>query len=406
MSNIKNTFEKILNKFTSKKEHFKHVIDRWKAKNKTDDYTKAIKLFTEAEKYSLELPNDFIELKNKTLEISTVSKRVKDFKNIYKELNELTKSQIRQWCEAIIIALILAAILRNFLFGLYHVPSGSAEPQILIGDRIWGNKFIYFFTKPKVGEFVIFDNPACKYDTSNKINYLWQRYVGFSIPFLGLSAGPENIVKRVLAIPGDTIEGKIEDGHPVVYRNGVKVNEPYINKFPLICINRYKGLISTQNIGPFNIPSFLQYNINEQMHVVTYDPSKDFDKQLYYNINPEEIVRDKITGKPILLEPFTPTQDYTTGRCVDIFGPLKLEASQYWVVNDSRKNSYDSRFWGPLEEKYIHGRASFIIYSTDGGESCWLFELIKHPIDFWFKYIRWNRFFKGLGKYNNYINKK
>jgi hypothetical protein len=87
---------------------------------------------------------------------------------------------------------------------------------------------------------------------------------------------------------------------------------------------------------------------------------------------------------------------------VDIFGPIKLQEGQYWVMGDSRKNSNDSRFWGPLDEKYIHGRASFIIYSIDSGEAFWLFDLIKHPIDFWFKYIRWNKIFKGLGKYNNY----
>jgi len=65
-------------------------------------------------------------------------------------------------------------------------------------------------------------------------------------------------------------------------------------------------------------------------------------------------------------------------------------------MGDSRKNSVDSRWWLFLDEDFIHGRASFIIYSIDSQEAFWLFDLIKHPIDFWTKHVRWNRFFRGL----------
>ena len=61
------------------------------------------------------------------------------------------KSAIVYWLGSIAVALATAVILRMFIFGLYHVPTGSAEPNLLVGDRIWGNKMAYYFGKVKQG---------------------------------------------------------------------------------------------------------------------------------------------------------------------------------------------------------------------------------------------------------------
>jgi hypothetical protein len=83
-----------------------------------------------------------------------------------------------------------------------------------------------------------------------------------------------------------------------------------------------------------------------------------------------------------------------------VFGPLTVPDGKYWMMGDSRKNSRDSRWWHFLDRERIHGRASFIIYSIDSEEAFWLFELIKHRINFWTKSIRFNRFFKILWQHN------
>jgi signal peptidase I len=318
-------------------------------------------------------------------------KKFRLFKKAYKQLNEMTKPLWRQWAETIGFALILVLILRNLIFGLFHVPTGSAEPNILVGDRLWGNKMCYFYEPIKRGDLVIFDSPLVEYDHSSSMAYMWQRYIGFPIPLFGLPAGPDNWVKRVIAVPGDTIEGRMENGKTVIYRNGKKLDEPYVNNLPLIGLRKTRGFLPWETIGIFTIPSFLQYR--EIAVSYTYDPSKSFADQPYYTMTADEVLRYP-DGRPEFRLPFTPCIEYGVNR--DTFGPFTIPAGKYWVMGDSRKNSIDSRWWLFLDIERIHGRASFVIYSVDSEEAIWLFDLLKHPIDFFTKHIRWNRFFKSL----------
>lgn len=305
------------------------------------------------------------------------------------------KSALREWGEAIIVAVILAFVLRTFLFGIYTVPSGSAEPTILVGDKVWANKFVYLFQKPRRGEFIIFDNVNFQFDESSTIKRLWQKYIGIPLPLFGLGAGPDNVVKRVIALPGDKIEGKIEDGKPVIYLNDKKLDEPYLNPYPLIRVQRTKGFFETDSFGPFKLPEWLgfKYMIDNHVGLCTYDPSKSFEDQIYYKLAPTEVVKDKFTGSPLVIPPHTPTD-------ADVFGPFVVPDGMYWGMGDSRNNSGDSRYFGFIDESLIHGRASFIIMSIDSSEAFFLYDLLKHPIDFWTKKVRWGRLFRGLGRYN------
>jgi hypothetical protein len=128
------------------------------------------------------------------------------------------------------------------------------------------------------------------------------------------------------------------------------------------------------------------------LQVCTYVPNIPFDEQPYYKLSQDNIIRDPFTGSFMLIPPHTPTNK-------DTFGPLIVPQGKYWLMGDSRNNSHDARWFGLLDESEIHGRASFIILSIDTSESFFLYDLIKHPIDFWTKHIRWNRFLKGLSQY-------
>jgi len=400
METLKIKIQSILEKYKQKRDKFKKVIDRWGQKNYTTDHRNAMELFNKAENYAANLMQ---EASNPGVNKKELKSKIKDFKTVYKKLNDITKPVLQQWIEAIVIAVVLAIVLRNFVFGLYHVPTGSAEPNILVGDRIWGNKMAYYFSEPKHGDLVIFDNPEVKYDKSNIIKYWWQKYIGFPVPLLGLSGGPDNWVKRVIAVPGDVIEGKLEDGKPVVYINGQKLNETYVNSYPLVRCRKSKGLIPLDSFGPFVVPEFLRLSTRDDYNY-TYDPSKSLDEQPFYRLNPDEIVMNSETGKPIFAQPYSPTYgfDYSqrTFFCVDVFGPFTVPEGKYWMMGDSRKNSRDSRWWHFLDSERVHGRASFIIYSIDSEEPFWLFELVKHPIDFWTKSIRFGRFFRPLWNHN------
>jgi len=53
------------------------------------------------------------------------------------------KSQLRDWTEALVVAAILALIIRTFVVQAFKIPSGSMEDTLLIGDHLLVNKFIY-----------------------------------------------------------------------------------------------------------------------------------------------------------------------------------------------------------------------------------------------------------------------
>ncbi|MCK4517578.1 signal peptidase I [Candidatus Babeliales bacterium] len=392
MQKLRKKFETLISKFEKKKSFYERIVERWGKRRNKKMHVRGKALLDALEKEGSELRELFDDAASAT-QASVARARIKAFKKLYKRLHESTKPAWRQWIEALLVAGIAALVLRSFIFGLYHVPTGSAEPTILVGDRVWGNKLAYMFSKVEREDLVIFDEPSFRYNRSTSLAYLWQKYVGLPIPLLGISGGPINVVKRVIAVPGDWIEGRMEDGKTAIYCNGKKLDEPYVNRYPLIWLRKATGILPFGSIGPLKLPGFLQHTEVPAGFWCTYDPEKSFENQPFYTMSRSEVVH--IPGISSIREAYTPCyRESDGGGYADVFGPMRVGKGKYWVMGDSRKNSKDSRWFGFLDESYIHGRLSFIIYSIDSLEPFWLFEFLKHPVDFWFNGIRWNRFFK------------
>ncbi len=264
------------------------------------------------------------------------------------------------------VLLLIAGLIRTFGFGLYQVPTGSMETTMLVGERFFADKFTIHFSSLKNGDIISFNDPLFEYSKNPLIN-VFQRYVG--VPQGGLSWGPQNWTKRIIGIPGDRVSGVIEDGKPAVYLNGKKLDEPYLNKYPLI----YASVMGTQR---------------------SYDPSRPFDQQPFYNMDPYEVQKAirffERRGRSPIVNPGTPIE----GQGSDVFD-IHLGPNQYWVMGDNRLGSLDSRAWGPLDGKLIHGKIIWRIFSVDSDDSWWVFDLLKHPIDFW-KRVRWSRCFQSV----------
>jgi signal peptidase I len=131
------------------------------------------------------------------------------------------KSALREYAEAFGIALILAIILRTFFIQAYKIPSGSMEPTLLIGDHIIVNKLDYGFRLP--------DSFFGLTPFSSEIPY--GKYL-FSIEpvrrgdvavFVFPEDRTKDFIKRVVAIPGDTVE--VRAG--ILYLNGERVPDPH-----------------------------------------------------------------------------------------------------------------------------------------------------------------------------------
>lgn len=139
------------------------------------------------------------------------------------------KSVIREYAEAILIALVLALFIRTFIFQAFTIPSSSMEPTLLVGDYLLVTKFEYGVKNPFTG------------------NYLIERagpQHGDIIVFKYPSDPSQDYVKRVVGLPGDVIEMRAKQ----LYRNGQPVSERYTqNLYP-----NYIGELD--NVGPIVVP--------------------------------------------------------------------------------------------------------------------------------------------------------
>ncbi len=107
-----------------------------------------------------------------------------------------TLTVAREYLDPFIIAGLAAWLLITFVARTYYIPSASMVPTLEVGDVLLVDKFEYRFHRPHEGDIVVFPPP---------------------IP------SPDDFIKRVIGLPGDTL--RID--HGVVYRDGTRLREPY-----------------------------------------------------------------------------------------------------------------------------------------------------------------------------------
>jgi signal peptidase I len=123
----------------------------------------------------------------------------------------------------LLIAFVLAFLLRTFVLQVFYIPSGSMQPTLEIDDRMVVEKVTYRFREPQRGEIVVFEGEPAAFDLQS--DTLGERLVRGTGQFLGIvPASARDFVKRVIGLPGDEI--RIEAGQ--VYVNDVLLDEPYV----------------------------------------------------------------------------------------------------------------------------------------------------------------------------------
>lgn len=118
------------------------------------------------------------------------------------------KSTLREYAEAIVVAVILTVFIRTFVFQAFRIPTGSMEDTLLVGDFLFVNKFLY-------GAHVPF--------TDTRLPSVREPHHGDIIVFKFPKDPSRDFIKRLIGEPGDTLQIKDK----VVYVNGVEQVEPY-----------------------------------------------------------------------------------------------------------------------------------------------------------------------------------
>jgi len=180
------------------------------------------------------------------------------------------KSALRENIEAVLWAFVIAMTIRYFIIEPYKIPTGSMYPTlrgvekdengnvIHGGDRILAYKFIYYFTKPKRGDIIIFKTKGIK----------------------GIDPEKKRFVKRLAGLPGEIVE--IKEGH--LFVNGKVVTEPEI--FKKI---RYVGDLIDAKYGTTGHP----VKVPENCYYVLGDNSLSSNDSRYWGFVPAKNVIGK-----------------------------------------------------------------------------------------------------------------
>jgi signal peptidase I len=123
----------------------------------------------------------------------------------------------------LVAALVLTILVKGFLIQAFYIPSRSMEPTLDVGDRVVVNRLAYRLGDPAHGQVAVFLRPTGVEQVPGGGPLSWvRRAVAQGLG--GTPPGNEDLIKRVVGLPGDVLEGR--DGY--LWRNGARVDEPYL----------------------------------------------------------------------------------------------------------------------------------------------------------------------------------
>jgi signal peptidase I len=249
-------------------------------------------------------------------------------RNDNKKTQQNQKSLAREYFESLVETLIIALFGMTFVVQAVTVPTGSMQNTILIGDYLLVNKFIFppggnpvpFLPQREIrrGDIIVFKYPG------NKLN-------PYPDTIRGIVPYQVNYVKRVIALPGETVEFRDNN----VYINGELLPE-----------HRITADLPRDPKGRDEEMSALKVKSEEPRQ-----PEQKWD--VYYSSDSMEAVKNGTYR-------VDPRMNYGVPGKI-----IKVPEDSYFVMGDSRDNSEDSRFWGFVHKDLVVGQAMFVYWSCD-----------------------------------------
>jgi signal peptidase I len=251
------------------------------------------------------------------------------------EAPEKPKETTAEFIASIAIILVTGLFIITFTLQAFTIPSSSMENTLLIGDHVFVDRMLLAPATKWIGKLIPYREPRH----------------GDVFVFISPAQPGLYVVKRVIGLPGDHIH--LQDG--VVYRNGEKLNEPYVIR-------------CNQNEG------------HESM-CVSYDPYRDN----FPSVPASD--RDQVTPEWRAELP-----SYIKN------GDLVVPPKSVFAMGDNRDVSLDSRYWGFVPFENVIGRPMFIYWSfitprdeyerqSIGDRLAWLGNIVIH----FFDRTRWSR---------------
>jgi signal peptidase I len=195
------------------------------------------------------------------------------------------------YARTVILAVGLFVLLRSFVVEAFKIPTGSMENTLLVGDFLLVNKAVYGAEVPFTGKRL----PAFRHpERGDVIVFKWPKDPS------------KNFVKRLIGLPGDTVE--MRDGS--VYLDGQLLHEQFV-------------VHTEPNTDP---------------------AGEEFRWQ-----------RDFLVRGAAASDGVHPSRNN--------WGPLVVPDRHYFVLGDNRDNSYDSRYWGFVPDSLVTGRPLIVYYS-------------------------------------------
>ena len=214
-------------------------------------------------------------------------------------------SKIFDNIKTLIIALIIAILIRSLLFQPFYIPSSSMEPALLVGDRIFVSKYTYGYSKHSFP----FSPPIL-----NKRIFVSKPEYGDLVVFKTPSDNRTDFIKRLIGFPGDEIQ--IVEGE--LFINKVKIpKEEVVNNFNIRCGDNVSEVVAYEEKLP-----------NKKIHITVYNKVGSM-------INSDSYI---------------------------------VPEKHYFFLGDNRDCSRDSRFLssvGYVHENNLVGKAQMIFFSND-----------------------------------------
>ena len=138
----------------------------------------------------------------------------------------------------VVLAVVVAVLVRAFVVQAYYIPSASMVPQLRVNDRVVVSRLSYDLHAPHRGDIVVFPAPPGEAPPTPHRG-LASRLIHDVGTGLGLTTDQTVLIKRIIGLPGDTVQG--QGGH--VYIDGRQLIEPYLPKGTM-----------TSTFGPYKIP--------------------------------------------------------------------------------------------------------------------------------------------------------